>query len=168
MALHLGGFPSRAGPACPAVVMTFGAPSFLREASSLRPVAYPTHSVPTTLRVVSNQRPPSDPGQPGSRDPGFHSYESPQRNPIRVPPDQSFPLHRLERCGLGCAHGRKDRLRELVRGHERSAHQCAGIWLGLQCCHYVRQCLCHCLSEKSGGHSVSTDVPHGHRYLRMG
>ena len=31
MALHLGGFPSRAGPACPAVVMTFGAPSFLRD-----------------------------------------------------------------------------------------------------------------------------------------
>ena len=40
MALHLGGFPSGAGPACPAVVTTFGAPSFPRESSSLRPVAY--------------------------------------------------------------------------------------------------------------------------------
>ena len=73
MALHLGGFPSGAGPACPAVVTTFGAPSFPRETSSLRPVAYPTHSVPTSLRMVSNQRSSSDPGQPGSRDPGFHS-----------------------------------------------------------------------------------------------
>ena len=60
MALHLGGFPSMAGPACTAVVTTVGAPSFLREASSLRPVAYPTHSVPTTLRVVSNQTPFSE------------------------------------------------------------------------------------------------------------
>ena len=69
----------------------------------------------------------------------------------------------------------------MVRGHERAAHQCAGTecdlaWSpslrgyspGLQCCHFVRQYLCHCLSEKSGGHSVSTDVPLGHRYLRMG
>ena len=186
MALHLGGFPSGAGPACPALVTTFGAPSFPREASSLRPVAYPTHSVPTSLRMVSSQRSSSDPGQPGSRDPGFHSlvensFESPQRNPTRIPSDRSFPLHRLKCCGLGCSHGQKDRLREVVRGHERAAHQCAGTecdlaWSPslrgysprLQCCHYVRQCLCHCLSEKSGGHSVSTDVPHGHRYLRMG
>ena len=55
MALHLGGFPSGAGPACPAVVTTFGAPSFPRESSSLRPVAYPTHSVPTSLRMVSTR-----------------------------------------------------------------------------------------------------------------
>ena len=112
MALHLGGFPSGAGPACPA----FGAPSFPREASSLRPVAYPTHSVPTSLRMVSSQRSSSDPGQPGSRDPGFHSlvensFESPQRNPTRIPFDRSFPLHRLKCCGLGCSHGQKDRLR---------------------------------------------------------
>ena len=73
----------------------------------------------------------------------------------------------------------KYRLREVVFGHERSA--CAGTegylaWSPslrgyaprLQYCHYVRQCLCYCLSEKSGGHSVSTDVPYGHRYLRMG
>ena len=66
-------------------------------------------------------------------------------------------------------------------GHGRAAHQCAGTecdlaWSPslrgysprLKCCHYVRQCLCLFLSEKSGGHSVSTDVPHGHRYLRMG
>ena len=59
---------------------------------------------------------------------------------------------------------RNDRLREVVCGHERSAHQCAvtegdlawspslqGYTPRLQCCHYVRQCLCHCLSEKSGG-----------------
>ena len=186
MALHFGGFPSGAGPACPAVVTTFGAPSFPREASSLRPIAYPTHSVPTSLRMVSNQRSSSDPGQPGSRDPGFHSlvensFESPQRNPTRIPSDRSLPLHRLKCCGLGCSHGREDRLRKVVRGHERAAHQCAGTecdlaWSPslrgysprLQCCHYVRQCLCHCLSEKSGGHSVSTDVPLGHRYLRMG
>ena len=173
-------------PACPALVTTFGAPSFHREASSLRPVAYPTHSVPTSLRMVSSQRSSSDPGQPGSRDPGFHSlvetsFESPQRNPTRIPSGRSLPLHRLKCCGLGCSHGQKDRLREVVRGHERAAHQCAGTecdlaWSPslrgysprLQCCHYVRQCLCHCLSEKSGGHSVSTDVPHGHRYLRMG
>ena len=186
MALHLGGLPSRTGSACPAMATTFGAPSFPREASSLRPVAYPTHSVPTSLGMVSNQRPSPDPGQSGSRDPGFHSlvensFESPQRNPTRVSSGRSFPLHRLKCCGLGCSHGREDRLRKVVRGHERAAHQCAGTecdlaWSpslrgyspGLQCCHYVRQCLCHCLSEKSGGHSVSTDVPHGHRYLRMG
>ena len=129
------------------------------------------------------QRSSSDPGQPGSRDLGFHSlvensFESPQRNPTRIPSDRSLPLHRLKCCGLGCSHGRKDRLREVVRGHERAAYQCSGTecdlaWSpslrgyspGLQCCHYVRQCLCHCLSEKSGGHSVSTDVPYGHRYL---
>ena len=29
-------------------------------------------------------------------------------------------------------------------------------------------CATMSLSEKSGGHSVSTDVPYGHRYLRMG
>ena len=119
MALHLGGFPSGAGPACPAVVTTFGAPSFPREASSLRPVAYPTHSVPTSLRMVSNQRSSSDPGQPGSRDPGFHSlvensFKSPQRNPTRIPSDRSLPLHRLKCCGLGCSHGQKDRLRKVV------------------------------------------------------
>ena len=69
----------------------------------------------------------------------------------------------------------------MVQAHERAAHRCAGTecdlaWSPslrgysprLQCCHYMRQCLCHCLSEKSGGHSVSTDVPHGHRYLQMG
>ena len=186
MALHLGGFPSGAGPVCPAVVTTFEAPSFPREASSLRPVAYLTHSVPTSLRMVSNQRSSSDPGQPGSRDPGFHylvenSFESPQSNPTRIPSDRNLPLHRLKCCGLGCSRGQKDRLRKVVRAHKRAAHQCAGTecdlaWSpslrgyspGLQCCHYVRQCLCHCLSEKSGGHSVSTDVPHGHRYLRMG
>ena len=102
------GSPSRGD--FPAVVMTFGAPSFLREASSLRPVAYPTHSVPTSLRVVSNQRSSSDPGQPESRDPVFHSlvensFESPQRNPTRIPSDRSLPLHRLKCCGLGCSHG---------------------------------------------------------------
>ena len=125
-------------------------------------------------------------GQPGSRDPGFHSlvensFESPQRNPTRIPSDRSLPLHRLKCCGLGCSHGQKDRLRKVVRGHERAAHQCAGtecdlawspsLWgysPGLQYRHYVRQCLCHCLSEKSGGHSVSTDVLYGHWYLRMG
>ena len=92
MALHLGGFIGRIGSACPAMDTTLGAPSFPREVSSLRPVAYPTHSVPTTLRVVSSQRPPSDPGQSGSGDPELHSlvensYESPQRNPIRDPTD---------------------------------------------------------------------------------
>ena len=127
MALHLGRFPSGTGPACPAVVMTFGAPSFPRESSSLLPVVYPTHSVPTLLRMVSNQRSSSDPGQPGSRDPGFHSlvensFESPQRNPSSVSSDRSFPLHRLKCCGLGCSHGQKDRLRKVVRGHERAAH----------------------------------------------
>ena len=91
MALHLGGSPSGTGPACPALVTTFGAPSFPRETSSLRLVAYPTHSVPTSLRMVSNQRSSSDPGQSGSRDPGFHSlvensFESPQRNPTIVSP----------------------------------------------------------------------------------
>ena len=167
----LGGFPCKTGPACPALATTLGAPSFPRETSSLRPVAYPTHSVPTTLRVVSSQRPPSDPGQSGSGDSGFHSLvensnESPQRNPIRDPTDRCIPFHRLTCCGLGCTYGRNDRLREVVYGHERSAHQCAGTegdlaWSPslqgyaprVQCCHYVRQCLCHCLSEKSGGHS---------------
>ena len=48
MALHLGGFPSGAGPACPAVVTTFGAPSFPRESSSLLPVVYPTTSTHST------------------------------------------------------------------------------------------------------------------------
>ena len=187
MALHLGGFPSGAGPACPAVVTTFGAPSFPRESSSLRPVAYPTHSVPTPLKMVSNQRSSSDPGQPGSRDPGFHSLvdnsiKSIHKGiPLGSPLVEVFLFTDSKYCGLGCSHGQKDLLRELVRGHERAAHQCAGtecdlawspILRGysprLQCCHYVRQCLCHCLSEKSGGHSVSTDVPHGHRYLRMG
>ena len=153
-----------------------------REASSLRPVAYPTHSVPTSLRMVSSQRSSSDPGQPGSRGPGFHSLvENSFESPTRIPSDRSFPLHRLKCCGLGCSHGQKDHPRKVVRGHERAAHQCAGTECDLagspslrgycprlQCCHYVRQCLCHCLSEKSGGHSVSTDVPHGHRYLRMG
>ena len=114
MALHLGGFPSGAGPACPAMVTTFGAPSFPREASSLRPVAYPTHSVPTSLRMVPNQRSSSDPGQPGSRDLGFHSLVENSEGP----PQGGGPSH--------------------------------------------------CLSEKSGAHLVSTDVPHGHRYLRMG
>ena len=107
----------------------------------------------------------------GSRDTGFHSlvdnsFESPQRNPTRIPSGRSLPLHRLKCCGLGCSHGQKDRLREVVRGHERAAHQCAetecdlawspslrGYSPRLQCCHYVRQCLCHCLSEKSGKHS---------------
>ena len=153
MALHLGGFPSGFFSA---VVTTFGVPSFPREASSLRPVAYPTHSVPTSLRMVPIQRSSSDPGQPGSRDPGFHSlvensFEYPPRNPTRIPSDRSLPLHRLKCCGLGCSHGQKDRLRKVVRGHERTAHQCVGT-----------EC------EKSGGHSVSTDVPYGHRYLRMG
>ena len=145
-----GEFPSGAGPACPAVVTTFGAPSFPREASSLRPVAYPTHLVPTSLRMVSIQRSSSDPGQPGSRDPGFHSlvensFESPQRNPTRIPSDRSLPIHKLK-----CSPGRKDCLRKVVRGHERAAYQCAGTecdlaWSpslrryspGLQCCHYV-------------------------------
>ena len=66
------------------------------------------------------------------------------------------PLHRLKCCRLGCSHGQKDRLRKVVRGHERAAHQCAGTecdlaWSPslrgysprLQCWHYVRQCLCH-------------------------
>ena len=104
---------------------------------------------------LSDQRSSSDPGQPGSRDQGFHSlvensFESPQRNPTRVPSDRSLPLHSLKCCGFGCSHGRKDRLMEVVRGHERSAHQCAGTecdlaWSPslrgysprLQCCHYV-------------------------------
>ena len=110
-----------AGQAQPALLWftTFGAPSFPREASSLRPVAYLTHSVPTSLRMVSIQRSSSDPGQSGSRDPGFHSlvensFESPQRNPTRIPSDRSLPLHRLKCCGLGCSHGQKDRLRKVV------------------------------------------------------
>ena len=150
-----------AGQAQPALLwLRLGAPSFPRETSSLRPVAYPTHSVPTSLRMVSNQRPSSDPGQSGSRDPGFHSlmensFESPQRNPTSVSSDRSFPLHRLKCCGLGW-----------MRLAWSPSLQGYSPWL--QCCHYVRQCLWHCLSEKSGGHSVSTDVPHGHRYLRMG
>ena len=112
MALHLGGFPSGAGPACPAVVMTFGAPSFPRESSSLRPVAYPTHSVPTSLRMVSNQRSSSDPGQPGSRDPGFHSlvensFESPQRNPTRIPSDRSLLFTDSSAVGWGAHMDRR-------------------------------------------------------------
>ena len=89
--------------------------------------------------MVSRQRPPFDPGQPGPRDPGFHSlvhysYKSPQRNPIREPADKCVPLHRLKCCGLGCAHGQTDRLWDVVCCHERYAHQCAGTacWLGLQ------------------------------------
>ena len=140
MALHLGGFPSRTGPACPALVTTFGAPSFPREASSLRPVAYPTHSVPTSLRMVSNQRPSPDPGQSGSRDPGFHSlvensFESPQRNPTRVSSDRSFPLHRLKCCGLGCSHGQKTasgRWSEAMKELHINVLELNAIWLGLQ------------------------------------
>ena len=80
MALHLGGFPSGVA-----------ALLWLRFLGHLQPVAYPTHSVPTSLRMVSSQRSSSDPCQPGSRDPGFHylvenSFESPQRNPTRIPP----------------------------------------------------------------------------------
>ena len=131
-----------AGQAQPALLWLRLLGHLAREASSLRPVAYPTHSVPTSLRMVSNQRPSPDPGQSGSRD------------PTSVSSDRSFPLHRLKCCGLGCSHGQKDRLRKVVRGHERAAHQCAGTecdltWSPslrgysprLQCCHYVRQCL---------------------------
>ena len=57
-------------------------------------------------------------------------------------------------CTLMCWNRRSPSLRGYAPRH--------------QCCHYVRQCLCHCLSEKSGGHSVSTDVPYDHRYLQMG
>ena len=180
MALHLGGFPSGAGPACPALVTTFGAPSFPREASSLRPVAYPTHSVPTSLRMVSNQRSSSDPGQPGSRDPGFHSlvensFESPQRNPTRIPSGRSFHLHSA--VGWGAHMDKRTasgRWSEAMKELHINVLELNAIWLGLQAFEdtlhdsNVRQCLCHCQSEKSGGHSVSTDVPHGYRYLRMG
>ena len=92
----------------------------------IRPIQFQLRSEWSSL-----QRSSSDPGQPGSRDPGFHSlvensFESPQRNPTRIPSDRSLPIHRLKCCGLGCSHGRKDCLREVVRGHERSAYQCAG------------------------------------------
>ena len=49
------------------------------------------------------------------------------------------------------------------------------IWLDLQIfgdipskTPMLPSCVNHYLSKKSGGHSVSKDMPHGHRYLRMG
>ena len=46
-----------------------------------------------------------------------------------------FPLHRLKCCGLGCSHGQKDHLSEVVRGHEElhiNVLELNAIWLGLQ------------------------------------
>ena len=141
MALHLGGFPSGAGPACPALVTTFGAPSFPREASSLRPVAYPTHSVPTSLRMVSNQRSSSDPGQPGSRDPGFHSlvensFESPQRNPTRIPSVvEAFLFTDSSAVGWGAHMDKRTasgRWSEAMKELHINVLELNAIWLGIQ------------------------------------
>ena len=140
MALHLGRFPSGASPACPAVVMTFGAPSFPRESSSLLPVVYPTHSVPTSLRMVSNQRSSSDPGQPGSRDPGFHSlvensFEYLQRNPTRIPSDRSLLFTESSAVGWGAHMDRRTasgRWSGAMKELHTNVLELNAIWLGLQ------------------------------------
>ena len=138
--------------------------------------------------MVSNQRSSSDPGQPGSRDPGFHSlvensFESPQRNPTRIPSDRSLPLHRLKCCGLGCSHGQKDRLRKVVRGHEKELHinvlELNAIWLGLQAFEDILQdsnvaIMCDNVSaiaylrNQGGTRSQQMCRYNGHRYLQMG
>ena len=101
--------------------------------------------------------------------------------PLVSPLIKVFPLHRLKCCGLGCSHGQKDHLSEVVRGHEElhiNVLELNAIWLGLQAFEDTLHdsnvaILCDNVSDiaylrNQGGHSVSTDVPHGHRYLRMG
>ena len=141
MALHLGGFPSGAGPACPAVVTTFGAPSFPRESSSLRPVAYPTHSVPTSLKMVSNQRSSSDSGQPGSRDPGFHSLvENSIKSlhkgiPLGSPLIEAFLFTDSSSVGWGAHMDKRTasgRWSEAMEELHINVLELNAIWLGLQ------------------------------------
>ena len=55
--------------------------------------------------------------------------------PLVSPLIEVFPLHRLKCCGLGCSHGQKDHLSEVVRGHEElhiNVLELNAIWLGLQ------------------------------------
>ena len=141
MALHLGGIPSGAGPACPAVVTTFGARSFPRESSSLRPVAYPTHSVPTSLKMVSNQRSSSDPGQPGSRDPGFHSLvENSIKSlhkgiPLGSPLIEAFLFTDSSAVGWGAHMDKRTasgRWSEAMEELHINVLELNAIWLGLQ------------------------------------
>ena len=141
MALHLGGFPSGTGPACPALVTTFGAPSFPREASSLRPpVAYPTHSVPTSLRMVSNQRSSSDPSQSGSRDPDsilwWRTHSSLHKGiPLGSPLVEAFLFTDSSAVGWGAHMDKRTtsgRWSEAMKELHINVLELNAIWLGLQ------------------------------------
>ena len=83
--------------------------------------------------------------------------------------------------GLGCSYGKPTGIRPVVPSTKTLPHQPSGSTCCVvgassllqlpgtnQCCHHVGQHVHSCLLEKSGGHSVTTDVRPGTTGVLMG
>jgi len=186
LVIHSEGIHSQTGSACSAMEAHFGASSFSRETSSVRQDSYPPCSATAPFKLVSEDRftpPPRSPQSGGcSRNLLVEGrVSSPSRDENRHCPHQCLPVHRQQLCRVGCSHGRPDLLgcmAPLFKGCAYKRARAAGRLArpsglprydpGLQCRNYVRQCHCHCLSEESGGHTVTAHVSVSQPSLHVG
>ena len=170
------GIHDRASTASSDMATYTGAPRVPGETSPLRSTTYPSCSTTaqTSLEPVYKSSLSDDSHRREHQ--GFHQLVDKSLEPRKggshgCCSGAQLPVHRQQFQGLGSTCAPTDNLRYMDRSHEGPAHQCIGIEghmarpssfcgyvTGLQCCHHVRQCLCHSLHSQPGGHFVTPDV----------
>ena len=168
LVIHSGGIHSTAVTTCSAVAPSTWTPSFSRETSALWSNADSSHSmaIETPLEPVEGEILQTDFNRPS--DPSGHPMMEQQGQFRKGSPSRDhgcgvLPVHRQQYSGLGCPFSGTNCIWHLVPG-PNPTHQCPGAPSHMawptsfqpesgECkgCTHVRQHVCGCLPEKSGG-----------------
>ena len=174
LAFRSGGIHSTAVTICCPVAPSTWTPSLSRETSALWSNSHSSHStaIETPLESVEGEilqtdstRPSVPPGHPMVDQQGQFTKGSPNRDHRCG----VLPVHTQQYSGLGCPLAGINCIWHLIPGPIPTTHQCPGAgasshmaWLKSfqpeigECegCSHVRQHVCGCLPEKSGGHQI--------------
>ena len=186
MALHSEVLSGPAGSSCRAMATNSGSPGLLGEAGATRPIKDTSTSVATQTALESINRLSRSPSSSKSGVQILHSLVDDSGQPVQGGAsghscDRRISVHGQLYSGLGCSYGKPTGIRPVVPSTKIFPHQPSGTTCCVvgasslfqlpgtnQCCHHVGQHVHSCLLEKSGGHSVTTDVRPGITGVPMG
>ena len=186
MALHSEVLSGPAGSSCRAMATNSGSPGLLGEAGATRPIKDMSTSVATQTALESINRLSRSPSSSKSGVQILHALVDDSGQPVQGGAsghscDRRISVHGQLYSGLGCSYGKPTGIRPVVPSTKIFPHQPSGTTCCVvgasslfqlpgtnQCCHHVGQHVHSCLLEKSGGHSVTTDVRPGITGVPMG